>query len=72
MRDNEPEKGRSGLNRLNDRLFKYIFVSRQHKANLIRFLNDVLDDPNRMIADIESPRQFALMLYYVPCLEPSV
>ena len=44
---------RRSLNRLNDRLFKYIFASRQHKANLIRFLNDVLDDPNRIIADIE-------------------
>jgi len=53
MRDDALKKGKSGLNRLNDRLFKYIFASRQHKANLIRFLNDVLDDPERIIADIE-------------------
>ena len=53
MRDDASKKGKSGLNRLNDRLFKYIFASRQHKANLIRFLNDVLDDPERVIADIE-------------------
>ena len=53
MRDDALKRGKSGLNRLNDRLFKYIFASRQHKANLIRFLNDVLDDPERIIADIE-------------------
>ena len=53
MRDDALKRGKSGLNRLNDRLFKYIFASRQHKANLIRFLNDVLDDPERVIADIE-------------------
>ena len=53
MRDGASVKERRSLNRLNDRLFKYIFASRQHKANLIRFLNDVLDDPNRIIADIE-------------------
>ena len=53
MRDDVKTKGKSGLNRLNDRLFKYIFASRQHKTNLIRFLNDVLDDPDRIIADIE-------------------
>ncbi len=53
MRNDTPGKERHSLNRLNDRLFKYIFASRQHKTNLIRFLNDVLDDPNRIIADIE-------------------
>ena len=53
MREDASTQGRRSLNRLNDRLFKYIFASRQHKANLIRFLNDVLDDPERVIADIE-------------------
>ena len=54
MRNDAPVKGKSGLNRLNDRLFKYIFASRQHKANLIRFLNDVLDDPDiRRILNME-------------------
>ena len=53
MRNDAPVKGKSGLNRLNDRLFKYIFASRQHKTNLIRFLNDVLDNPERIVADIE-------------------
>ena len=47
------KKGAASTGWLNDRLFKYIFASRQHKANLIRFLNDVLDDPERVIADIE-------------------
>ena len=53
MREDASTQERRSLNRLNDRLFKYIFASRQHKANLIRFLNDVLDDPGRVIADIE-------------------
>ena len=53
MREDASTQERRSLNRLNDRLFKYIFASRQHKANLIRFLNDVLDDPERVIADIE-------------------
>ena len=53
MKDNASAKEKHGLNRLNDRLFKYIFASRQHKTNLIRFLNDVLDNPERIVADIE-------------------
>ncbi|MDR1732612.1 MAG: Rpn family recombination-promoting nuclease/putative transposase [Synergistaceae bacterium] len=51
--DSELKKAKDGLNRLNDRLFKYIFASEQHKENLIRFLNDVLNDPARIIVDIE-------------------
>ena len=35
MREDASTQGRRSLNRLNDRLFKYIFASRQHKANLI-------------------------------------
>jgi predicted transposase/invertase (TIGR01784 family) len=53
MKSGALTKATSSLNRLNDRLFKYIFASRQHKANLIRFLNDVLSDPGRIIVDIE-------------------
>ncbi|GHS88644.1 hypothetical protein AGMMS49957_10510 [Synergistales bacterium] len=51
--EKESEQAKHNLNRLNDRLFKYIFASEQHKENLIRFLNDVLNDPDRVIADIE-------------------
>jgi predicted transposase/invertase (TIGR01784 family) len=51
--DSELKAAKRGLNRLNDRLFKYIFASEQHKENLIRFLNDVLNDPDRIVVDIE-------------------
>ena len=40
------------LNRLNDRLFKFIFASEQHKDLLILFLNNVLDD-DKHIVDLE-------------------
>ena len=40
------------LNRLNDRLFKYIFASEQHKDLLILFLNNILDK-DRQIIDLE-------------------
>ena len=36
------------LNRLNDRLFKYIFASEQNKDLLIRFLNDVLGEDKKI------------------------
>jgi predicted transposase/invertase (TIGR01784 family) len=51
--DSESKEAKRSLNRLNDRLFKYIFASKQHKENLIRFLNDVLNDPDRVVVDIE-------------------
>jgi predicted transposase/invertase (TIGR01784 family) len=50
--DKDLKEVKRTLNRLNDRLFKYIFASRQHKENLIRFLNDVLNDPDRVVVDI--------------------
>jgi predicted transposase/invertase (TIGR01784 family) len=34
-------------------LFKYIFAEKRHKENLIRFLNDVLNDPARLVVDVE-------------------
>ena len=40
------------LNRLNDRLFKFIFASEQHKDLLILFLNNVLDE-GKQIVDLE-------------------
>jgi predicted transposase/invertase (TIGR01784 family) len=49
----DPKEAKRGLNRLNDRLFKYIFAERQRKENLIRFLNDVLNDPKRLVVDVE-------------------
>ena len=40
------------LNRLNDRLFKFIFASEHHKDILIRFLNSVLGE-DRQIEDLD-------------------
>ena len=39
-------------NPLNDVLFKYLFVSKENKENLLRLLNDVLG-PERRIVDVE-------------------
>ena len=40
------------LNKLNDRLFKFIFASEHHKDILIRFLNSVLGE-DRQIEDLD-------------------
>lgn len=52
MRKNRIAEKTATLNRLNDRLFKFIFASEPHKDLLIRFLNSVLGE-DRQIEDLE-------------------
>ena len=52
MRGNRITDRTATLNRLNDRLFKFIFASEYHKDLLIRFLNSVLGE-DRQIEDLE-------------------
>ena len=62
MRDDALKRGKSGLNRLNDRLFKFIFASEHHKDILIRFLNSVLGEDGQ-IEDLDyMDREFDLFL----------